>query len=67
MKTTINGVEYEIGPRASLSRADLSKANLTGADLTGAILPDFKITPDTGVLPGEELSDICMTCFNITT
>jgi uncharacterized protein YjbI with pentapeptide repeats len=102
MKTTINGVEYEIGPKANLSsanltaanlvganlfganlfrakltrvnlsnadlfeanlsKANLSKANLAGADLTwahltganlaGAILPDFKITPDTGVFTG---------------
>jgi uncharacterized protein YjbI with pentapeptide repeats len=49
MKTTINGVEYEIRPNANLS-----SANLTWANLTGAILPDFKLTPDTGVFTGRK-------------
>jgi hypothetical protein len=43
--------------RANLSNANLSDANLAGAslagaNLAGAILPDFKITPDTGVFTG---------------
>ena len=38
MKTTINGAEYEIGPRADLRDADLLGANLRGADLLRANL-----------------------------
>jgi hypothetical protein len=34
----INGIEYEIGPKANLFRADLSEANLSKADLRGANL-----------------------------
>jgi uncharacterized protein YjbI with pentapeptide repeats len=37
---------------ADLSKADLTWVNLAGANLTGAILPDFKLTPDTGVFTG---------------
>jgi hypothetical protein len=37
---------------ANLSKANLRKANLSKANLAGAILPDFKITPDTGVFTG---------------
>jgi hypothetical protein len=37
---------------ANLTNADLTLANLTNANLAGAILPDFKITPDTGVFTG---------------
>jgi hypothetical protein len=42
-ETTVNGIEYEIGPKAKLSNADLSRAglndtNLVGADLVGANL-----------------------------
>jgi uncharacterized protein YjbI with pentapeptide repeats len=40
--------------RANLAGANLSKANLSKANLTGAILPDFKLTPDTGVFTGWE-------------
>jgi hypothetical protein len=37
---------------AKLTRARLTGANLSKANLAGAILPDFKITPDTGVFTG---------------
>jgi len=38
MKQTINGTEYEIGPKADLREADLGEADLGRAYLYGAYL-----------------------------
>ena len=38
MKRTINGVEYDIGPRTDLKGANLKGADLSGANLRGANL-----------------------------
>ena len=43
MKQTINGTEYEIGPKADLYRANLGGADLGGANLVGADLGEANL------------------------
>jgi hypothetical protein len=63
-ETTVNGIEYEIGPKAKLSNADLSRAglndtnliraNLAWADLVGADL--FRANQSKTYLAGADLT-----------
>jgi Pentapeptide repeats (8 copies) len=59
MIVTINGVEVEIGPGASLSRASLSRADLYGADLSRADLSGANLT-------GADLSRADLSGANLT-
>jgi hypothetical protein len=59
MKTTINGVEYEIGPNAELSNADLSKAGLYDTSLIGANLSRANLSK-------ASLTDAYLTGVNLT-
>ena len=59
MKKIINGIEYETGPYADLTRANLTGAHLTKANLTGAYLSE-------AYLSGANLSGANLSRANLT-
>ena len=64
MKQTINGMEREIAPKASLSRANLSRASLSGADLSGADLSGANLSG--AYLSGADLSGANLSGANLS-